>query len=271
MSSPICYDNEDESESVINRRNWRHELSKSYNDISKPIELSRTVSAMQAYKDKTQSVYDLPKPSRLFGWTDEFNFQSYDGLRGQERSDGFRTNTLHHPCDKVKRSKSFAVGGTSSDKSSTSEDLLGDRLRGGHIQTKSYKQTKVSSPPKMSPPSDHFFPPGGGNLEIPIAPPKEFAGLSPDIQQHYDDAKRQLRQHPKKLKKKHRMSPSANSPNTGIGGSSLSPQSVLQQQQQHPGASVASTADAVYEFERKIPMQSSILEAQKFKTVIFIN
>ena len=29
--------------------------------------------------------------------------------------------------------------------------------------------------------------------------------------------------------------------------------------------------DAVYEFERKIPMQSSILEAQKFKTVIFVN
>ena len=126
----------------------------------------------------------------------------------------------------------------------------------------------------MSPP-DHFFPHHPGNLEIPIAPPKEFAGLSPDIQHHYDEAKRQLR-HPKKQKKKNRSS-AANSPNNtaaGIGGSSLSPQSglLLQQQQLHPhGASVASTADAVYEFERKIPMQSSILEAQKFKTVIFIN
>ena len=235
MSSPICYDNEDESESVINRRNWRHELSKSYNDISKPIELSRTVSAMQAYKDKTQSVYDLPKPSRLFGWTDEFNFQSYDGLRGQERSDGLRTKAMLHPCDKVKRSKSFAVGGTSSDKSSTSEDLLGDGLR-GHVQSSCYKQTKVSSPPKMSPP-DHFFPHHPGNLEIPIAPPKEFAGLSPNIQHHYDEAKRQLRAHPggkKPKKSKHRTSAAAaNSPNnSGIGASSLSPQPV-QQQQQH--------------------------------------
>ena len=33
----------------------------------------------------------------------------------------------------------------------------------------------------------------------------------------------------------------------------------------------AALQDAVYEFERKIPMQSSILEAQKFKTVIFVN
>lgn len=274
MSSPVMYSDQDESESVINRRNWRHELSKSYNDISKPIELSKTVSAMGAYKDKTQSVYDLPgnsKPSRLFGWHDEFNLHSYDGLRGYERSEAVRTTTLH-PCDKVKRSKSFAVG-TSSDKSSTgqSEDQLLDGLRGGlsmhHNKTKSYKQTKVSSPPKMASPVDHYFPSttsgGGGLHEMPIAPPKEFAGLSPDIQSQYDEAKRQLRHQRDHVTKssttkhhKHRHKQHQNSHLKTTSGASKS---------------LATTADAVYEFERKIPMQSSILEAQKFKTVIFVS
>ena len=242
MSSPVNYSDNDESESVINRRNWRHELSKSYNDISKPIELSnRTVS--MAYKDKTQSVYDLPKPSRLFGWSDEFHLHSYDGLRGHERSEGPRSPRTAAPhssttaCDKVKRSKSFAVG-TSSDKSSNSEDPLDGFRHQQRNKTKSYKQTKVSSPPKGVGGTipDHFFPP---NHEIPIAPPKEFAGLSTDIQHHYDAAKKQLRQ-------KNKQNTKTNS-------------------RPRP------TSDAVYEFERKIPLKSSLLECQKFKTVIFVS
>lgn len=146
-----------------------------------------------------------------------------------ERSDGVPLTTVG--ADKVRRSKSFAVG-TSSHSSDGSYNLLlrpaaGAATTSHHSQkTKSYKQTKVTSPPRATP-ADHYFP----DSSPIIGPPKEFAGLSTKIQHHYDAAKRSLTTRPKpKL-----------------------------------------AADNVYEFERKIPMQSSILEAQKFKTVIFVS
>ena len=69
----------------------RHELSKSYHDISS---MNNGLSGDK--KDTSQSYRDLPKPSRLFGWTDAFDLHGYGGLRGMERSEG------------VHRSKSFA-------------------------------------------------------------------------------------------------------------------------------------------------------------------
>lgn len=221
-SNRLYDDGYSETESMANRRNWRNELSKSYNDISyQQHELLRPTSTFE--KKDVESHNELLKPSRLFGWTDEFNLNSYGGHRSMERSEGIRTHTMRHHGDKIKRSKSFAVGATSSsDKSSTTEASYNVLL--GASTTKKmgncYKKTKVSSPPRT--PSDHFFP-----SNLIVGPPKEFAGLSPDIQHSYDEAKTKLRHRTK--------------------------------------------GDAVYEFERKIPMQSSILEAQKFKTVIFVS
>ena len=68
----------------------------------------------------------------------------------------------------------------------------------------------------------------------PIEPPQEFAGLDTHIQMKYNAAKHCLKK-------------------------------------PHSRATANATDNAVYEFERKIPMQSSILEAQKFKTVIFVS
>ena len=183
----------------------RHELSKSYHDIS-------INHGLSSKKEMSQSYRELPKPSRLFGWTDEFDLHGYSGLRHSERSDG------------VHRSKSFAcqdqrsLGFSGTADHDTEDDnsyqLMASSHRRQRHKTKSYKDTKVS----------HFT-----DDVDPIEPPQEFAGLDTHIQKKYNAAKHCLKKHPR--------------PND----------------------------NAVYEFERKIPMQSSILEAQKFKTVIFVS
>merc|ERR1711881_727580 len=101
--------------------------------------------------------------------------------------------------------------------------------------TKSYKDTKVPKAEAI----DCFFP----------EPPKEFAGFATDIQKKYNEAKQSMMLH----------------------SSKKNPATKKQKQQLRGGAETANGIDAVYEFERKIPMQSSILEAQKFKTVIFVS
>jgi len=207
---------EDETESVINRRNWRHELSKSYHDISRDIKHQQQQQTMGHAKlepkDTTQSYNELPKPSQLFGWSDEFQWQhNYKTERGRERSDG------------VQRSKSFAIGSDNSHHTHSASSTASSNILRYHQQqkkTKSYKDTKVSKAEAI----DRFFP----------EPPKEFGGFATDIQKKYNEAKQSLHSKKQTTKKQ-------------------------------------KTADAVYEFERKIPMQSSILEAQKFKTVIFVS
>lgn len=176
-----------EEEQISHQRNWRDELSKSYHDISWD---QRTLHK----EDKTQSYSELPKPSQLFGWTDEFHLHGYGRAREHERSEGLR----HH----IKRSKSFATM-SPSDRSSTSEASY-NLLHGYERKSKSYKDTKVSSPPRH---------------QHSAAP----------MTKHHHVTSKSKKQTSKKM------------------------------------------ADAVYEFERKIPMQSSILEAQKFKTVIFVS
>ena len=193
----------------------QHQLSKSYHDIS-------INNRLASKKEMSQSYRELPKPSRLFGWADEFDLHGFGGLRHAERSDG------------VHRSKSFACkdqrsSGFSGHDSELDEAghpfLSSSHHRQQRHKTKSYKDTKVS----------HFM----DDVE-PIEPPQEFAGLDTHIQKKYNAAK----QHCLKKQPPPRAStalPSANADN------------------------------AVYEFEHKIPMQSSILEAQKFKTVIFVS
>ena len=187
--------NEDEDLSSLGgRRSWRDELSKSYHDISwsqhRKHEKRHDINFEKRHHDPTQSYNELPKPSQLFGWTDEFNLHSYGGRRAAERS------------DHLQRSKSFASP-NSDEHSSNSESSyrLLSRSRGPKLQTKSYKDTKVTEPPR-----DYF------NVDRKRVSSKTAA------------------KSPKKT-----------------------------------------SSDAVYEFERKIPMQSSILEAQKFKTVIFVS
>ncbi len=91
-----------ETESMINRRHWRDELSKSYHDISwdpnAGKEMTSTPIIHNMYpKEKTQSYSDLNmqarKPSQLFGWMDEFNLHSFEHHRGSERQDGIRHHT----------------------------------------------------------------------------------------------------------------------------------------------------------------------------------
>jgi len=210
----------EETESVVSRGKWRDELSKSYHDISaasggltqKQQAQSRKQQQAQLNKfDLTQSYSELPKPSQLFGWSDAFQVHGYGHARASERTDG-----VH-----LQRSKSFATPSDhySSTGSEASYNILSGHRSHGH---KSYKDTKVSSPP-----DDRLR---GGQVQ---------AGHHPKKQQQVQQ------QHPK---------------NEFAGGGGASTTKKHHQLQ-----------DAVYEFETKIPMKSSILEAQKFKTVIFVS
>ena len=168
-----------------------------------------------------------------------------------ERSDGI---PLYQKQDgnKVRRSQSFAVGTTSS-QSSTSEASY-NLLRPHHFhqtkESKSYKKTKVTTPPKTKPAYDPYFP-----ASDIIGPPKEFAGLNASIQEQYNEAKRTLHESRAHQNNANHRQPATTKTNKA---------------KRHKAGKVAS-ADAVYEFEQKIPMQSSSLEAQKFKTVIFVS
>ena len=201
---------------VINDHADQHELSKSYHDIStkKP---GTSTGIGSSHRELSKSYRDLPsnsKPSRLFGWTDEFSLHGYGGLRAAERNG-------------VERSKSFACQGGLSDQASGSlaseEESYNFMSHHPHTssrsrKTQSYKNTKVSN-----------------FMEDTIEPPQEFAGLDTRIQKKYNVAKNCL------------------------------------QQNQIRSTPENDHNNAIYEFERKIPMQSSILEAQKFKTVIFVS
>jgi len=162
----------------------------------------------------TQSYSELPtKPSQLFGWSDAFQVHGYGHVRASERTDG-----VH-----LQRSKSFA---TPSDHYSSTGSEASYNILSGHRSHgyKSYKNTKVSSPP------DDRLRVGGGD-----------GGRQVQAGRHH---KQQVQKSTKK--------------DYAGGGVSGSAAKHLHQ-------------DAVYEFERKIPMKSSILEAQKFKTVIFVS
>ena len=204
-----------ETESIVSRGKWRDELSKSYHDISATSGgLSRKQKAQLNKLDLTQSYSDLPKPSQLFGWSDSFQAHGYGHARASERTDG-----VH-----LQRSKSFATPSDhySSTGSEASYNILSGHRSHGH---KSYKDTKVSSPPDDRPHRGGQVPAG----------------------HHKQQQVQQVQQQHVK--------------NDYTGGGSGNPS-----KKHHQGLQ-----DAVYEFERKIPMQSSILEAQKFKTVIFVS
>ncbi len=296
---------------MINRNNWRNELSKSYNDIPnnsyslQPQNLNTSsqhrqhsrnyYSELSRQKEEMSKSYqELPKQRPLFSWRDEFELpggnglggglgggfgstmhqHTYQGFRSMERSDGVPLQKS--TGGKVKRSQSFAVGTTTttSSQSSTSEASY-NLLRPHHLQqtseSKSYKKTKVTSPPKSS--YDHYFP----AADDIIVPPKEFAGLNANIQDQYNEAKRTLREsrvyseqqrqshqhHHQHQQHRHHHSKSASKTKSKTTSSNKAGI------KHKPGKSAA--ADAVYEFEQKIPMQSSSLEAQKFKTVIFVS
>ena len=224
----------EDTESIVSRGKWRDELSrpelsrpefsKSYHDISAVSGgISKKQREAQLNKlDMTQSYSELPtKPSQLFGWSDAFQLHGYGHARASERTEGVRTHNLQ-------RSKSFATPSDhySSTGSEASYNILSGHRSHGH---KSYKNTKVSSPP-----DDRLRGGGGGGGGEHGGGQVQAGGL------HHH--KQQVQ---KSTKKEH---------TSGGNGKTL-----LQHQ------------DAVYEFERKIPMQSSILEAQKFKTVIFVS
>merc|ERR1739838_118773 len=217
----------EETESVVSRGKWRDELSKSYHDVSaaasggisrKPqreAQLNKPEPLWNKLEkhDMTQSYSELPtKPSQLFGWSDAFQVHGYGHARASERTEG-----VHN----LQRSKSFATPSDhySSTGSEASYNILSGHRSHGH---KSYKHTKVSSPP-----DDRLR---GGQVQ---------AGHHPKKQQQVQQ------QHPK---------------NEFAGGGGASTTKKHHQLQ-----------DAVYEFETKIPMKSSILESQKFKTVIFVS
>jgi len=213
----------EETESVVSRGKWRDELSKSYHDVSaaasggisrKPqreAQLNKPEPLWNKLEkhDMTQSYSELPtKPSQLFGWSDAFQVHGYGHARASERTEG-----VHN----LQRSKSFATPSDhySSTGSEASYNILSGHRSHGH---KSYKHTKVSSPP------DDRLRGGGG----------DGGGHQVQAGGHH------TKQVHKSTKKEH-------------------------------AAKTHLHQDAVYEFETKIPMQSSILEAQKFKTVIFVS